>query len=183
MNDRAQGGIRWLGICMSAVLAVPGLLMAVTPAAGADLGKRCADPAFRQFDFWIGTWSVTQGGKHVGRNTIEGILDGCALLESWASDSGVRGHSLNTYDAARGVWHQTWVDNGGGLLLLEGTLHGRAMILDGIIVDPVTRQQVAQRVTWTWNSDGTVRQLWQSSADGGRSWAIEFDGLYGKPDN
>jgi hypothetical protein len=29
--------------------------------------------------------------------------------------------------------------------------------------------------------DGSVRQLWESSADGGRTWTTVFDGLCRRP--
>src|SRR4051812_48811859 len=29
-----------------------------------------------------------------------------------------------------------------------------------------------QRITWSKNADATVRQLWESSTDGGRTWTI-----------
>jgi hypothetical protein len=28
------------------------------------------------------------------------------------------------------------------------------------------------------NADGTVRQLWETSSDGGSTWTTSFDGLY-----
>ena len=31
-------------------------------------------------------------------------------------------------------------------------------------------------------SDGTVRQLWELSGDGGLTWQVLFDGLYRHPD-
>ena len=30
------------------------------------------------------------------------------------------------------------------------------------------------------NADGTVRQLWETSSDDGKTWAASFDGLYRK---
>jgi hypothetical protein len=178
LNGDISSAIKWWGYCKFVVVALSSLIVAMTLPVNAEAGRTCQDPEFHQFDFWLGTWSVTHGGKEIGRNTIESVLGGCALLESWASETGVRGHSLNIYDAGRRVWHQTWVDNTGSLLVLEGTLQGQAMILDGTLLDPSTHQQLAQRVTWTRNPDGTVRQLWQSSPQGGRSWVTEFDGLY-----
>jgi hypothetical protein len=38
--------------------------------------------------------------------------------------------------------------------------------------------QTLERITWTPNADGTIRQLWQSSRDRGMRWSIVFDGLY-----
>ena len=68
--------------------------------------KACQAPEHRQFDFWVGEWSVTQAGKAAGTNRIERILDGCALLESWTGASGYRGNSLNFYDPARKRWRE-----------------------------------------------------------------------------
>ena len=34
------------------------------------------------------------------------------------------------------------------------------------------------RITWTPNKDGTVRQLWEASTDQGKTWQVAFDGLY-----
>ena len=35
-----------------------------------------------------------------------------------------------------------------------------------------------QRITWTPNADATVRQLWETSEDGGKTWSVAFDGRY-----
>ena len=37
---------------------------------------------------------------------------------------------------------------------------------------------VQQRITWTPAADGTVRQLWESTSDEGRTWTVLFDGRY-----
>jgi hypothetical protein len=34
------------------------------------------------------------------------------------------------------------------------------------------------RITWSPNPDGSVRQHWEQSSDGGTTWATIFDGLY-----
>jgi len=39
---------------------------------------------------------------------------------------------------------------------------------------------VRNRISWHDNSDGTVRQHWETSADAGKSWQTAFDGLYRK---
>jgi hypothetical protein len=35
-----------------------------------------------------------------------------------------------------------------------------------------------QRITWSKNADATVRQVWDSSTDGGKTWTVAFDGVY-----
>ena len=34
------------------------------------------------------------------------------------------------------------------------------------------------RITWTPEDDGTVRQVWEVSTDAGESWSVIFDGRY-----
>lgn len=137
----------------------------------------CGAAEHRAFDFWIGEWTVTNPrGAVVGTSRIEAILDGCAIYESWTGGTGSNGHSFNIYDRASGRWHQTWVDNGGMLLQLEGGLEGTAMVLSGAL--PGANGVALQRITWTPNEDGTVRQHWESSDDEGETWGTLFDGLY-----
>lgn len=69
----------------------------------------------RQFDFWLGSWEVTnlhrqadgswnEGG--VARAKISAVLDGDAVLEEWMGQGALalRGFSLRTYDAEQERW-------------------------------------------------------------------------------
>lgn len=140
----------------------------------------CAAKEFRQFDFWVGEWTVTTlQGAEAGRNRIDRILGGCALQENWVGASGNVGHSYNAYDRTRDVWHQTWVDNGGLVLRLEGGVEGSAMVLRGTTTG-TDGSTVHHRITWS-NVEGDadrVRQHWESSTDAGETWTTAFDGLY-----
>jgi hypothetical protein len=129
------------------------------------------------FDFWLGEWDVhDQDGRHVGHNSITPLFGTGALAEHWRGDGGVEGHSLNSWDPERGCWHQTWLDSGGGILLLDGGIEDEAMVLVGIDAD------ARQRITWTvqtWPELGEgVRQLWETSKDDGETWTVAFDGRY-----
>ena len=142
--------------------------------------KPCAAPEYRQFDFWLGEWSVTDpGGKAAGVNRITRILGGCALREEWTGAGGLTGTSLNMYDSPRRRWHQTWVDDKGNVLLLEGAFHGGRMVLEGD-APAESGTLVRQRITWSPLAGGRVRQLWESSTDSGKTWKTEFDGTYAK---
>ena len=142
----------------------------------------CATTAHRQFDFWVGDWEVhNAAGKRAGENRITRIHGGCALLEEWRGTGDVTGTSLNTYDKDRGVWHQTWVDNGGTLLTLEGGFADGVMTLRGRSVEPGPPQKsMLQRIRWTPQQDGRVRQLWETSSDEGTTWSLAFDGWYSR---
>jgi len=142
----------------------------------------CAGAQYRQFDFWLGAWEVRDpGGKLVGHNRIESAHGGCVLIEHWSSVRGVTGTSVNLYDRDRGRWHQTWVDSGGGLLQLDGGIDGSAMVLSGDAFDAdAPAQSSRQRITWTPQGNDRVRQLWEASTDGGRTWTVVFDGRYAR---
>lgn len=149
-------------------------------AAAEEAEPPCSSPEHHQFDFWIGSWEVHEpDGTFAGTNRIEPLFGGCVLRESWEGASGSVGTSLNLYDDARGVWHQTWVDGRGGLLQLEGGLDGDAMVMRG---ERPSRQEpgvtVLHEIRWEPLEEGKVRQLWRASKDGGESWQVLFEGIY-----
>ena len=147
----------------------------------------CSGPDYQSFGFWIGTWDVTQNGVAAGRNRIQSIDNGCAMLEHWTSAAGtLTGHSLNFYDRTTDSWHQTWVDSTGSVLRLSGGLEANNAREDApAIMSMVLRgkRKIAgggmqeNRISWTPNADGTVRQHWVQSDDGD-TWTTVFDGLY-----
>lgn len=151
------------------------ILAAGLPAAAA--ASPCADAKSHQFDFWIGEWNVEAGGHPAGQSRIEPILGGCVIQEHWKGAKGGEGTSLNFYNPQRGKWRQEWVWRQGTQLQLEGGLENGKMVLEGDQQGQDGKIQKS-RITWTPNADGTVRQLWESSSDGGQTWQVQFDGLY-----
>jgi hypothetical protein len=148
-----------LGVMLLGLAAT--VSQAATPAP-------CSQPEHRQFDFWIGDWQVHKpDGSFVGINRITREYGGCVIHERYATGRGYSGESLNAYDAARKVWHQTWVDDTGLLLTLEGRWDGKQMVLEGN----------RQRITWTPDAQGGVRQLWEAADEKG-AWSVVFDGRY-----
>ncbi len=160
------------------------LALLATPVLAQDT-KPCSAPEFRHFDFWVGEWEVTavnrEGDRVVaGHNSITPINNGCSLHENWRGVTVSRGQSFNSYDASRDVWHQTWVDNSGNLLMLEGGLQDGAMVLSGegpalTSNDPAVKR-AQHRITWQPNDDGTVTQTWEIG--GPDAWQTIFQGRY-----
>jgi hypothetical protein len=142
-----------------------------------DAPGPCTTPEHRQFDFWLGKWEVhTADGKRAGANTIRLMLGGCVLQEHWRGARGHQGTSYNIYDASRRRWHQTWVDDQGLLLELDGAYADGRMVLSGETVDSAGRT-MRQRITWERMEGGKVRQRWDASSDGVK-WESQFDGIY-----
>ena len=159
-------------------VAIGALALGVAaPSPAQSTPPPCADTEHRAFDFWIGEWNVHGGnGKLAGTNSIKREIGGCVLHERYDTGRGYSGESFNIYDAPRKMWHQTWVDSGGLLLVLEGGLRDGTMILEGQTT--ATDQKITKhRITWTPNPDGSVRQLWESTGPNGE-WTVAFDGKY-----
>ena len=162
---------RIVQVCL-AILIVHGT------ASAQEQEEACAGPEYQQFDFWIGEWSVENAdGELAGTNRIERILEDCVLRESWQGAGGGRGFSYNIYDARTGAWHQTWVDDQGRLLQLDGGLEDGKMVLSGKRPGP-DGAEVLHRINWEKVEGGRVRQVWAVSQDQGSSWRTVFDGLY-----
>lgn len=142
----------------------------------------CSQPAYRQFDFWIGQWEVFgKNGQKAGDSRISLILDSCVILEEWTSanlQKGLRyaGKSFNSYNSATGQWQQTWTDNTGNT-----TEYLRGEAANGSVVfyaDKVTGPGgvlFTRRLSFTRLGDNRVRQLGEKSDDGGKTWTTEYD--------
>ena len=116
--------------------------------------------------------------KPAARVRVVPILGGCALEEIYEGANGASGRSLSTYDAARRVWHQTWVSSRGQLLVLEGALSdGRLTLTATETLDG--GKTVLWRGVWIPQADG-VRETAVTSEDGGKTWTTRFDMLFRK---
>lgn len=162
---------------MRGPLAAAGLLL--LPAAFAAQqppAQDCSGPEHRAFDFWVGEWEVTSSGRVAGTNSITLTQQGCILHEHWIGAGGGTGESFNFYDRTTGKWNQVWISNRGVVLRLSGIYAGGKMALEGQTKS--SQGTVQHRITFFRNSDGTVRQFWEQSRDGGKTWTVAFDGLY-----
>lgn len=139
----------------------------------------CGEGEYRQFDFWVGEWTVlTPQGQPAGASSITLEEDGCLIHEHYdgSSAGGGLGQSLNFYDRNDHRWHQMFVGAAGNALHLSGTFSGGKMVLTGHNVRG--GKPAVQRITWSREGGGVVRQLWETSLDGGKTWSTSFDGKY-----
>ena len=166
------------------LLAVSFLFLTVQPllAQNPDASCACCKEEFRQFDFWLGYWhTYTSGDTIAGTNHIVLLQDSCVIQENWSSArSGYTGTSYNFYNPQTGKWHQTWIDNQGSSLLLTGQLEDGKMVMYSGAMKNQQGQDYINRISWTPNPDGSVRQLWEVSSDDGNKWTAVFDGVYKK---
>lgn len=141
----------------------------------------CCSENHDDFDFWEGKWEVTnKDGTFAGKNTIVKMQGGCVLTENWIGAKGqYTGTSLNFYNDKMGQWEQLWVDNSGSHLKLTGNRIENQMIMKSLPFEHQDGKKYVNKITWTLNKDGTVRQLWEIM-NNGTAVNVAFDGLYKK---
>jgi hypothetical protein len=141
-----------------------------------------ADANYRAFDFWIGEWDVQPTGAaraplgSGATNVVERQLDGCVIQENWAPIGGVgAGKSFNTYNSVTKQWEQYYVDARGTITHYKGTFHA-----DGHLYFEADQFGTTNKIRMTFFNQGPnqVRQLGQTSADGGKTWTVSFDLTY-----
>jgi len=154
------------------LLAGSGLTAARAASAEGPKSSSCATPAYRQFDFWAGDWDVFDVGSpiKVAHAQVDLILDGCVLREDYQGADGHKGQSFTIYDAARKVWHQSWVTNRGQILVIEGKIENGEMVLTG--EDHATGALVRG---WWKPVNREVRETAATSTDAGKTWKPWFD--------
>jgi ketosteroid isomerase-like protein len=160
-----KAGVVSLGWCASSCL-LPGRALAAGEATS------CATSEYRQFDFWAGDWDVYDMGHptKVADARVDPILEGCVLREDYRGSDGHHGQSFTIYDAARKVWHQSWVTNRGEWLEIEGKIAGGEMVLAG------EDHAAGTLVRGVWKPvNGDVRETAVTSRDGGQTWKPWFD--------
>lgn len=177
--------VSWMAVAIGCASAMAGMAAGQAPSpassSAAPVLAPCTAAEYRQFDFWVGNWDVKDpAGQVIGTNRITREYDGCVLQEHWEARGAQKqiGSSFNTYSPAARHWHQTWVDSTGGFLLLDGGMAGKSMVLAGEMPARRGTGTVRHRIAFTPNADGTVRQLWEISVDGGQTWKVSFDGTY-----
>ncbi len=138
----------------------------------------CRDSVeFREFDFWVGDWTVVANGKPAGASSVQLILDDCVILENWTGARGYNGKSFNIYNPALKKWQQFWVDNTGGSILFTGEFKDGKLNYQSETVQP-DGSVVSGKMSFQKIPDRKVRQVWEQSTDHGKTWKVVFDGVY-----
>ncbi|MBI3451221.1 MAG: hypothetical protein HY049_20190 [Acidobacteria bacterium] len=174
-------------IVLASLLAGAASLGAAPAADGASTASPprparpdCSAREFRQFDFWIGDWNVTSGGAQAGTNLVTAEEDGCVIHEHWKGSRGGTGQSFTFYNRVTGKWTQIWVDSGGNPAELQGAYNDGVLALASEVKGPDGKVTLSKLTFFDNKADRTVRQLWESSGDGGKTWQVIFDGLYAR---
>ena len=136
-------------------------------------------PEHRQLDFWVGDWRVVNGSTLLGANRVELVNGDCTVQENWTSaGAGGGGKSWSFYDTSIRKWRQLFIFDTGVIWEYTGELRDGAMHFERSIPATPNAPAAVQRMTFFPIARDSVRQLIQSSTDGGKTWTVGFDGMY-----
>jgi len=159
------------------IVAILALLLVQAPPAPRQ--PACTGPEHRQFDFWVGEWTVTPTGQDqvVASSLVEKIYGDCVVRENWMPLKGSAGGSLNNYFEGR--WRQTWVDASNSRVdFVGGQVDGKIVLVgDWKGVNGPGKDAII-RMSYSKNPDGSVRQHGEQSTDHGLTWSTNFDFTY-----
>lgn len=148
---------------------------------GATAPCACCTEEYNDFDFWIGDWVVYTNGQMVGFNKITKLEGDCVVRENWKSVvSSHTGTSYNFYDKSEKKWRHIWIGSDGITVDIRGEYRDGKMVMIGDPVKDDKGNRLINKMTWYNNPDGTVRQVWEQSRDGGEAFTIQWEGIYRK---
>ena len=159
--------------------------IACAPLLGQQQTKPVADDGYpcravHTLDFWVGDFDATPWNEPTApvrghlHNTHE--YEGCVIVERWEGAK-TRGMSMSFYDVNRRVWRMVW--NGDDNLSndFEGSYRDGAMRFEGWVLDAGGKRLLARNVLENVSPD-TIRHIYSTSADGGKTWVVKSDGRF-----
>jgi hypothetical protein len=168
---------------MRTLIAILAVLALATSASAQpqQQSPTCDSHDFHAFDFWVGEWDAFRADTNApaGRSSIRSEDAGCVVTEHWTSlNTPYSGRSLNIYDRTSRQWEQFWVDSTGNRVhFIGGPIENGMRITTEAPVTVAPGQQAYSRITFTNNSDGTVLQHGEQSADG-QTWTTSYAFIY-----
>jgi hypothetical protein len=141
--------------------------------------NRCTAADYRQMDFIVGTWEVSNSGKKSADVTIEPTsVSTCGLLETWKNANGGGGNGLFGHSPNGHGWQYFWVPSSGQPTWLHDgkpTGNGEEMQFTLTRTRPDGTSHESHW-TLTKTADGHIRELSTNTEDG----KAEYDLLWTK---
>lgn len=132
---------------------IPAIMMASVTSASPE----------SDLNFWLGNWEMdshqpqpdgsVKFAKGAATNTIDRIQEGKVIHEKFKMP-GFTGESWSVYNPNDKTWRQTWIDNSGAYLVLEGGKVGEEFILNQTYPAQPMRMRFTKitptSFTWLW---------------------------------
>jgi hypothetical protein len=161
------------------------LLLAQQPAPPAPIRPApCSTPEHRALDFWVGEWDLSfdAGGGKTGRATnsiTNNEFGACVVTEAFQQpDIQFFGASLSSYDPIGKRWLQTWVDNGGGhIMLAGGPVENQPWRFELKTLEPRGPARKHYRMIWQDVTRDSLVWRWQQLQEDGSyvdAWVLNY---------
>jgi hypothetical protein len=163
------------------VIVIGTLLNLGTMPLFAEDSPQCStSAASREFDYWLGDWTVTYpGASSSATSTVSLELDKCLLVESWIGGKGHSGKNMFAYSPDDKNWHGMFADNEGRVHVLEGNVLSGSAEFRGSSRG-ANGETVLNRIRVVRLTPDKVEQIWQKSTDKGVTWTTVFHGEYSR---
>jgi hypothetical protein len=144
-------------------------------------GPCSANAESRQFDYWLGDWTITSpGGSGRATSKVSLDLDKCLVVESWDGGKGHSGKNMFAYSPDDKSWHGMFADNQGHVhVFVDGRVVSGSAEFNGPSRGP-RGEAVLNRVSVVRLAPNKVEQTWEKSTDNGGSWTTVFRGQYSR---
>jgi len=139
----------------------------------------CSTPEYRQLDFWVGDWDLSfdAGNGQVGKASNRITRDeygSCVVTEHFTQPNGFKAISVSIFDQQKQAWRQTWVDNAGGVFVLEGgPVVDQAHRFELRTVEARGSPKLIRRMIWEDVRADTLVWRWQALQPDG-SWKDQW---------
>ena len=142
-----------------------------TVAQSEDDAEAILPAEARQFDFWIGNWSLTVGSAVVPSRITSFGVEGRATLENYGNGAGT---SISFYNTKEQKWYQTWFDQDQLLIEVSGEFQNGKMVLTGQETRTTTGVKQGGRLSWFNITGNQWDFLYEVSQNGGQTWQSNF---------
>lgn len=157
------------------------LALCINASAAADAAPCSANSENRQFDYWLGNWSIgAPGSSGNAHSTVSLSLDKCLVVENWDGGRGHSGQNMVGYSADDKTWYGMFADNEGRVhVFTSGKVSSGSAEFEGTSRGP-NGESVLNRVKITRLNPNKVEQTWEKSSDNGATWNLVFRGEYSR---
>jgi hypothetical protein len=181
MKRTALQRLAWEKMLFFVAIALVSMSLACSQACAAPDSAACSGKSeSRQFDFWLGDWTVTYpGAPSASSSKVYLELGQCVVVENWSGGKRHEGINMFAYSVDDQHWHGMFADNEARVHVFEGKVaDGSAEFLGPS--RGAKGETNLNRIRVVRMGPDKVEQTWEKSADNGATWTTVFHGEYSR---
>jgi hypothetical protein len=182
---------RFVVLSIILMLGVAAMAADSTKTAQTGMPPMGPPPEMKLVAFLVGTWDATmkftmgdttKWEESKGVSKWEPIADGAALLNTFESSMmqmPMKGYAMTAFNRETGKWQTSWLDNMmASISLYQGDFTNGKLTVAG--EDMMQGKKYITRITMYNITPTSFDQLFEVSADGGKTFMVNGKGTYAK---